>query len=85
MDQQLLVEISEPDGNFCCKHIKLGLTAFANLATGAIGVGILSFPFAFKSSGIVLTLCMMVLFSGVNVLTLGSLCYAKYVHACPFP
>jgi amino acid permease len=63
----------------CCSNLKLGLQAFANLATGAIGVGVLSFPFAFKSSGILLTLCMMVLFSGVNVLTLGSLCYAKTV------
>lgn len=47
--------------------------AWANLATGAIGVGVLSFAFAFKSAGLGQTLVMMFAFALLNSLTLYSM------------
>lgn len=60
-------------------HEKSGLwSAFVNLLTGAIGVGILSFPYAFKSAGLVGITVLGLLFAALNAYTLWLL--ARYAH-----
>ena len=53
--------------------------AFCNLAAGAIGIGVLSFPYAYSATGLALGLVMSALFCAINVfvaLSLLSTCEA---------
>jgi amino acid permease len=63
-------------------HEKSGLwSAFVNLLTGAIGVGILSFPYAFKSAGLVGITVLGLLFAALNAYTLWLLARFAHRHA----
>ena len=63
-------------------HEKSGLwSAFVNLLTGAIGVVILSFPYAFKSAGLVGITVLGLLFAALNAYTLWLLARFAHRHA----
>jgi amino acid permease len=52
------------------------VAAFCNLCAGAIGIGVLSFPYAFRLVGVAGGMAMALLFACVNVLTLQALLHA---------
>jgi hypothetical protein len=54
---------------------------FMNLLTGAIGVGILSFPFAFKSAGVVGITVLGLFFALFNAYTLSLLARYARLHS----
>ena len=55
--------------------------AFCNLAASAIGIGVLSFPYAFRVAGLDLGLAMCAVFCGINVFT--ALALLRACEACP--